>query len=274
MTSARLASLFILSLKNPEKVEWNEHSFLELVDSQGTYADVPYLYFCAGMFLGLHGEEELSHRYLQCAATNSYVDDACSCCLLANLALREKKIPVGETRLKVHPDDRAEGIHLMHKAVLARRERRFADAHRHLAKSMELIPNFTAGLLERARLKLVEGKPEEAIKDYEEILKINPESQYAHLYLAQVLAICDQEQVRNGKLALEHMKAVSKLRPGSYLWCIWLLAASYAESGEFDKAIEEIELAARLDPKDKDYPKMLELYRQKKCYYLPPDKLP
>lgn len=269
--SAKLVNLFVLAMRNKDKLQWNEHAFAELVDAQSE-DDVPYFYFCAGLFLGMRGEQELSRKHLLCAATNFNVDNPN--CLYATLALREIKIPIGETRLNVHPDERTKGIRLMNLGYVARREKRFEDSRKLLNESMELIPLFTAALLERAKLSLDEGKPAEAIRDYEEILEYNPESQSAHLYLSQVLSLCDLTEVRNGEKALKHLNAAKRLRPEPHHWYTWLSGAICAERGEFERAIKLISDAIKDEPKDRDYPKMLENYRAGKPYYLPADKLP
>lgn len=270
-TAARLANLFMLSMRDPGKLQWNEYSFLELVESQDE-SEAPYFYFCAGLFLGLHGEQDLSRKYLQCAATNFYVRNPNT--LLATLALREQKIPIEKTRLNVHPEERQEAIRLMNLGYIARQEKEFAKSRKYLDESLKLIPDFPGALLERARLNLREGKPAEAVKDYEQILKFNPESQHAHLYLAQVLCICDQPDVRNGEQAVEHVKAAWKLWPGQHHWHTWLSGASYAERGDYDRAIEFISKSIKMEPKDTDYPKMLDLYQKGKGYYFPAEKLP
>ncbi|MCA9092783.1 MAG: hypothetical protein KDA68_04820, partial [Planctomycetaceae bacterium] len=270
-TNARLVNLFMLALRDKAKLQWNEQAFMELVDAQPE-DDVPFFYFCAGFFLGMHGEEELSRKHLQCAATGFYIDNPN--CMYATLALRDKKIPIEEIRLNVHPEERNKGIKLMNLGYIARQEKRYEDSRKLLNESIELIPQFSAGLLERARLSLKEGKPAEAIKDYEEILKYDPESQKTHLYLAQVLCLCDQADVRNGEKALEHLKTAMNLRPGRHHWYTWLSGAAYAEQGNFERAIQYMTDAIKEEPKDKDYPKMLESYREGKGYYLAADKLP
>lgn len=270
-TSARLTNLFVRSMRDPQKLEWNSHSFLELVDAQSEY-DVPYHYFCAGAFLAMRGEKELSRKYLECAATNYLVNSPPG--LLANMLLREQGNPIGKSRLHVHPDEREDAILKMNLGYVARQEKRYEDSRKHLDAAVNQLPEFTAGYLERARLSLKEGKGAEAVKDYEEILRYNPESEKAHLYLAQVLCLCDSEEVRDGAKGLEHVKEAMRIRPGRHHWYLWLSAAAYAEKGDFERAIESMQDAIKQQPKDEDYPKMLAAYQKGERYYLPAAKLP
>ena len=267
VTSAeRLVSLFRFAVRDPAKFHWNRHSFHELVDGMGA-DDVAFAYYTAGEFLGLHGEKELSEEYLQCAATSFDVNRRT--CVLANVALRAKKIPVGETRLHQHPDDRYPGIKLVWKATVARRERKFDQAQTYLKEAMECLPDFVGALLARGKLSEALGRPGDALKDYDAIVQINPESELGHSNLARLLACSDKAELRNGAEALKHAERYAELHLHRAGYKYWILAAAHAEAGNFDQAIENQEIATKMSPRNTQWARQLALYREKKPYRLP-----
>lgn len=81
-------------------------------------------------------------------------------------------------------------------------------------------------------------KYDEAVKQYQTALRIN-ERNFRVLYkLASLLATCPDSDVRDGLKAIEHATAACELTDWENFSAIEVLAAAYAETGKFDRAIE------------------------------------
>jgi tetratricopeptide (TPR) repeat protein len=110
---------------------------------------------------------------------------------------------------------------------------------------------------------------ENAIADYNKALEAGPALHEAYNALAFVRATCPIAKFRDGKKAIELATTACELTGWNAAETIGTLAASHAESGEFDQAVKMQTRAIGLltDAKDKaDFHTRLELYRQKMPY--------
>jgi len=94
------------------------------------------------------------------------------------------------------------------------------------------------------------GKHAEAIKDYEKALKMQPEHQSILNNLAWVLATSPKDEVRDGKRSVELALKACEVTDYKAAYILSTLGASYAESGNFEKAIEWSTKAVELTEKD------------------------
>ncbi|MFO1021033.1 MAG: hypothetical protein U0903_10100 [Planctomycetales bacterium] len=94
---------------------------------------------------------------------------------------------------------------------------------------------------------------------------MNPESESACLHLGTLLAACSDDKVRDGKEAIKLAERAAELC-GPTLWQKWLLAAAYAESGDFKKAIEVQEEVVKALPDNEAMKNQLALYKDGKPY--------
>ncbi len=122
------------------------------------------------------------------------------------------------------------------------------------------------GLRGRADAYLSIGKQAEAIADYDQALKIRPEEPGVLNNLAWVLATSPDDKIRDGKRAIELAKKGCEVTEYKEAHILSTLAASYAESGEWDKAIEWSKKAVELGGEqiDEQLQKELASYEQKK----------
>jgi len=123
-------------------------------------------------------------------------------------------------------------------------------------------------LRQRGDALLSVGKHAEAVKDYEEALKLDPEDTGVLNNLAWVLATSPDDAVRNAKRSLECGLKASELTKYEKPHILSTLAAGYAESGDWETAIKwsgkAVELGAAEQEVDDQLKKELEGYKQKK----------
>ena len=84
---------------------------------------------------------------------------------------------------------------------------------------------------------------EKAIKSYRNGVTAKPDSLYANLSMAKILATCPDLAFRDGPEARTFAESALRLGDGRYWQCYDVAAAAYAETGDFDKAIEFINQA-------------------------------
>ena len=83
-----------------------------------------------------------------------------------------------------------------------------------------------------------EGKVEEAIQRYREMLSTDPQNPEALCRLAWILVTADRPELRNGREAVQLATQAAELTQYRQLQIIQVLAAAYAEAGQFSEAIE------------------------------------
>jgi len=114
------------------------------------------------------------------------------------------------------------------------------------------------------------GKHADAIKDYDEALKIDAEDTGVLNNLAWVLATSPEEGVRNAERSIEHGLKACELTKYERPHILSTLAAGYAEKGDWETAIKwsskAVELGAKDEGVDEQLKKELESYKQKKAW--------
>jgi tetratricopeptide (TPR) repeat protein len=112
------------------------------------------------------------------------------------------------------------------------------------------------------------GETAEAIRHYEKALKIFPQSISALTNLAWLLATSPSESLRNGGKAVEIARQADQLSGGTNTVVLRTLAAAYAETGQFGKAIESARTAVQLARMHDDDSLTMELEQQIALYRL------
>jgi tetratricopeptide (TPR) repeat protein len=126
------------------------------------------------------------------------------------------------------------------------------------------------------------GRYDKAIAGYEEATQVHPTAAWSFADLAWLQATCPDEKSRDGQKAFRNANKAYQLTEGKYWHYLDVLAAAYAECGDFDharqwetKAIEKAksETDQVSTPKDiEEATARLELYKQNKPYHEEPKK--
>lgn len=129
-----------------------------------------------------------------------------------------------------------------------------------------LNPDNFLALRSRADAYLNIGKHSEAIADFEKALKIEPEDTAILNNLAWVLATSPEENLRDGKRAVELATKACELTEYKLPHILSTLAAAFAESGNFDTAIQWSQKAVDMDDPEngEQLAKELASYQEKK----------
>jgi tetratricopeptide (TPR) repeat protein len=107
---------------------------------------------------------------------------------------------------------------------------------------------------------------ENAIESYLLAIKSDPNFTASYAKLAFLYATCPKAEFRNGPEAAKLARKACELTEYESDVCLAVLAAVYAETGDFDKAVEYQKKAIDLadDSAKKEYEKRLEAYEAKK----------
>lgn len=137
-----------------------------------------------------------------------------------------------------------------------------------LTHALKLGEQFAELLAARGSAYEKLGQYELAQQDLEMAISNTPDCPTAYFYLAWMLATCPEPQYRNGPRALELAQRNLELLPEINWNSLSVLAAAFAESGDFESAIKWITQAMKLaQNEDKtDCEKQLQCYERNQAY--------
>ncbi len=136
-------------------------------------------------------------------------------------------------------------------------------------KALELEPNNPLVLRFRGDAKLNISDHKGAVEDFEAALKQNADDQGLLNNLAWVLSTSPNDEVRDGKRAVELATKACELSEFKLAHILSTLAAAYAETGDFEQAQKWAAKAVELEGEGEDSPQLaqeLENYRQGKPF--------
>lgn len=133
------------------------------------------------------------------------------------------------------------------------RLREYDKAIADYTKAIKLDSKNVLAVVNRGLARQDKGDYYRAIIDYKRAIRLDPKYGRAHTALAWLYATCPDPRFRDGKLALKSAKKACDLSKWKEASKLSVLAAAYAELGDFPKAIQwqERAIARYADPQDK-----------------------
>jgi len=163
--------------------------------------------------------------------------------LLANTKKLAGAISDLELIRKLEPKDQTAALQL---AAVYTMDGKQGEAAKVYDSILQAEPKNWFALRGRADTFLNQGKQREAIADYEQALSEKPKDSGILNNLAWVLATSPDDSIRNGKRSIELATQAAEETKFQQAHILSTLAASYAESGDFAKAIEWSKKAVEL----------------------------
>ncbi len=131
---------------------------------------------------------------------------------------------------------------------------------------IQIAPKDSENYSERGNAYLAKDDYKAAVSSFRKALQLSPNNDYALGCLAWLMAICPEAPFRNGKEAIRMGMRACELSQWKEPSRIETLAAAYAESGDFDKAVkfqtQAINMKSEYGPVRKDVRERLALYRK------------
>ena len=243
---SELANFFQRMLQKPESVEWNPNWFQSQLAQLSDGSSTNFYYF-AGKFLELRGQNKWATIYLQLAATSPITNKYN--CTLAAQHLRSQKKQVNASRTTVLNEGYDQAKRLAQKAFYLIQSKKQKEAIKIYDEILKLKPELVIILINRGQIHEALENYSAAIADYKKAIELEPEYWLPHNNLAFLLAVCERAEHRDGSQSLKHAQQAFKLLPTKYWVNYSALAVAYAETGQFEKAIEMQNQALELAPK-------------------------
>lgn len=204
------------------------------------------IHFNYALALSLLGQNQAAAEHLQIAlrlAPDNHLAHAQLAVILAAQNQTDQADMHFREALRLQPDF-IDGIYRYARFLYD--QRRFQDAANQLAKPVRLRPQ-SATAHARLGLALMElDKPDQAIEQLNEALRLDASDPEALNNLAWLLATEPQPQFRDGRRAVDLAQRACTLTAHKQPLLIGTLAAAYAEAGAFDQATAAAQQAVDL----------------------------
>jgi tetratricopeptide (TPR) repeat protein len=115
-----------------------------------------------------------------------------------------------------------------------------------LKEAARLDPNYPWAHFDMGQLLLKQGRDAEAIDQFREVLRLDPDNFQILAYVAHVLAADENPGIRNGQTALIYAAKANVLSGGIQPLVLDALGMACAETGRFDDAQEAVERAINI----------------------------
>jgi tetratricopeptide (TPR) repeat protein len=167
----------------------------------------------------------------------------------------EEAIAHYDTALAIKPTD-AEVHYNLGNALLLNRQ--VDEAIAHYQKALEIKPDFADACNNLGIVLLQKGELDQAIAYYQRALEINPRYVQARANLAWALATSPQTPVLKA-IAIKLAQQANQLTGGANPTVLHILAAAYAQIGQFPEAVETAQRSLQLATAGNDLPLAEEL---------------
>src|SRR5262249_853252 len=128
-----------------------------------------------------------------------------------------------------------------HRGIAWQRKGGYDRAINDFNEAIRLDPEYVHAYNRCATVWLAKKDYGEAIHTYEQAIRLVPDHPHAYGGLALLLATCPESTVRDGKRAIRMVAEACRLSSTSPTisapWVLAILAAAYAEAGQFDEAV-------------------------------------
>jgi tetratricopeptide (TPR) repeat protein len=124
--------------------------------------------------------------------------------------------------------------------------RKFDAAPAQFEKALSLKPDFTQARYYLGNALFTQGHAGAALAQWRQVLRVEPDLVPVLNQAAWVMATSRDETVRNGAEALRPAEHAVRVSAGRQARILLTLAASYAEAGQYPKAIETARQAQEL----------------------------
>ena len=132
------------------------------------------------------------------------------------------------------------------------------------------IAEITRDYFSSGNTHLANKEYDQAIDDYTEAIKLDPNDARPHERLAWVLATATKDEWRDGKKAVDYAKKACELTDWKKPDYLATLSAAFAESGDFQEAIKwqmkALEAPELEQDKDPEYRQRLKMFQEGKPY--------
>lgn len=134
--------------------------------------------------------------------------------------------------------------------------------------AIKISPNLAQAYNNRGYNRQMLGEYAPALADFNQAIHLGPDYALAFQNKAWLLAACDDPELRDGEKAVQAATTACKLTDYKDLGALKALAAAFAESGDFEKAIGWQEKAVQSSPEDQQAleRETLEAYRAKRPF--------
>jgi tetratricopeptide (TPR) repeat protein len=135
-------------------------------------------------------------------------------------------------------------------------------------EAIRLNPKYIVAYLSRANAWKMRNDHDKAIADYDEAKRLAPKSAYVYNKLAWLYATCPDARSRDGRKAVDNATKACELKEWKDANSLDTLAAAYAETGDFDSAVNwQTKARDMASEREKaDYQSRLDLYIAHKPY--------
>lgn len=122
-------------------------------------------------------------------------------------------------------------------AVLDSRAEKFGQAVHHYESALDLQPAYEQALGQLTKIYIGSRRLDDAIRILDQAARAAPDNISLSISLAQILATCRKDELRDGAEALRLAQHACELTSRSNPAALLTLAAALAETGDFDKAV-------------------------------------